>query len=79
MKRLANVSVISMVLAGLALFRSFHRLANSLYITFLMFAKLYLIIWPIPPSEADYQDPVSKVLKSSNQKPPLTHLINMLN
>ena len=39
--------------------------------------KVYSLIWPLPPPEADHQGPAIKVLKSSKQKPPLSHLINM--
>lgn len=36
------------------------------------------LIWLLSPPEADYYGPAIKALTSSNQKPPLAHLINIL-
>jgi hypothetical protein len=41
--------------------------------------KVYSLIWPLPPPEADYQGPAIKELKSINQKPPLASQINLFN
>lgn len=70
-----------MSLEGLAL------LPNSFYLAkkkkkpldYILKDRLQGLIWPLPPTEADFQGPVIKVLKSSNQKPPVAHPVNMPN
>lgn len=65
----------NMASVGLALF-----LAKDLQIAFLKLAtKVYSLIGPLPPPETDHQGIAIKVLKSSNQKPPLTTLIKKPN
>ena len=41
--------------------------------------KVFSVIWPLPPLELDYQDPVIKELKASNQKPCQVQLIYLPN
>lgn len=41
--------------------------------------KVYSFIWLLPFPKTNYQGPAIKVLKSSNQKSLLGHLINMSN
>lgn len=60
----------SMALAGLALLLHTLFLAKTHKITLLILAtKVYALIWPLPPPEADYQSLAIKVLTSKNQKP----------
>jgi hypothetical protein len=74
--KLASSGVVKVALAGLAPYSL--RLEKKCLITFLKLAtKVYSLIWILPP-EAEYQGRIITVLKSSNQKPPLAHLINTL-
>lgn len=72
---LAGTRVVSITLEDLAPLHHSPRLAKSLKLA----TKVLSLFQPLPPPVADYQGPVIKALKPTNQKCPLVHLINMTN
>ena len=75
---LGSLKVGTMALAGLVLLPHSLCLIQKHQITSLkLTTKVYSLIWLLPSPKADYQGPAKKVLKSSNQKLPLVHLISM--
>lgn len=77
---LVTLSMAHIALTYLALLPHSLCLAKKHDIIVLKLAtRVHSIIWPYPPPEAYYQGPVIKILKYSNQKPSLAHLINTSN
>lgn len=52
------------------------HLAKCLMTSLKLATKIYSLIRPLPPPEADNHGPALKVLKPRNQQPPLAYLIN---
>lgn len=75
-----SVIMVMMALADLVLLTHVLCLAKNHWITLLKLSTMaYSLLWPTIPSYSEYQSPGIKVLKSTNQNPPLVHLISMVN